>query len=346
MASLKQFKKKHELRIEFYESLLDFMKDGFETGQAIKIIGDSYTDENGHNDSIEYQLYQAISENAVTGLSFNKIFAQYLPAQEAFLVSSAQEDATYSAIESALHKAKNTLRLKKALKSNLVEIVVGLGGSAILFTIFGKEILPNLEKLMPVEKWPALSQWFYQVASSFEVWGAILVSYFVVAIVFALKSMPKDNWQRRLAYALPVSSSVAKGYDQITMADIFNASASLIRSKIDTNDVIEIIRENDSRPFIHSNFDEIEEKLGGGTSLPEALAQSRIVHNELKPIVRRYTAIETALGPKLALLSEKSAEYALSNIEGSMGKLSTLSMSLLLVTMIMSSVSMMMITVK
>lgn len=321
-------------RVEFYESLLDYMKNGFEAPVALKKIADSYTDESGKNYSVEKLLYDRIQEDMAAGLDFNHVLAEFLPEQEALLITTAPVEQFNTALSGAVEMAKRNEAIKKVLTSNRNQL---LGASVLLSTVLagvGMYVFPIMEEMVPVEEWLVFVRYFYDFAKTFPYWGSAIYAYLVLLFIVAKYSLPRSSWPgslegvdgfqpRTLLNILPGGKTIANYYDQISMAILFQILSTLIKSRMDTGDSLNIIKENDQREYVQKNVKEIEEMLGAGMDLPAALSQSELVPKDVKPIVRRYGDLESALGEKLGILSDKSASHVLNEIQSQGGKLSS-----------------------
>jgi type II secretory pathway component PulF len=125
------------------------------------------------------------------GLKFHQVMGPYVPPAERMMLSAGEESGSLAeGFRQAEYVADATKRMRGALFSSLAYPAVLCVLLCLVLYLVAARMMPTLETVLEVEKWPGFAQTLYHVSGFIRDWGLWLGLTFIGLIVLIIKTFP------------------------------------------------------------------------------------------------------------------------------------------------------------
>lgn len=247
--------------------------------------------------------------------SISMVFEGSVPNAELSVIDAAERSGSLAdGFITLVNVINYNSELRKKLLGAVTFPIIMIILSLIVIAGYAIKVFPAFESVVPVTKWPGVSQALYNFGTALSqgLWIYILagVVSLVIAIRMMLGSVTGKIRNSYLDRIMPFST-----YKQLNASVFINNLALMLKNGIPLNDGLSIISLNSNR-WLRSHIDNMQKKMATGVNYGEAL-NTGLLGTEVLLNVSLYAALPS-FNEVLGAVSNKSREH----IREYMGKLS------------------------
>lgn len=152
-------------------------------------------------------IYKLWLDNLEAGQRINEVMAPYIPASERMMIAAGEENGRIAdGFREALFVAQTGKQIRGALIKALAYPVLLLLIQAAVLVIASYQLVPVLEGLLSVDRWPPIAQGFHALTSNLRSWGFAWIAAGFAAVTLIFKTLPgsRGNVRAWLDQHLPL----------------------------------------------------------------------------------------------------------------------------------------------
>lgn len=208
------------------------------------------------------------------------VFTGAVPTTELSLITAAERSGSLAkGFFTLVLIIKNSDELRKKIVSALTFPLIMISLSLIVIAGYAEKVFPAFASVLPVEKWPGITQSLYQfgVALYGGLWLEILIGFIVLVLLvkFAMANLSGAVRNSVLDKILPFST-----YRQLTSSIFLNNLSLMLSNNIPLTDAIAIIQLNANR-WLRWHLDTMLSKMAQGVNYGKALDSGLLGAEEL-----------------------------------------------------------------
>lgn len=254
-------------RIEFYEMLAFLLDNEKPLRQALSDMCDVATDFGRKKHPSAVLLTDCIHA-LDDGESIAVVLVDWVPTQEATLIGTGVLEGN---IAESLRRASRIVAAKAemlgAIKGAVMYPCVLITLVIIMMYMVNEKFIPQLERMVPREKWVGAIWWLGNLSQGVIENGALLIFFLVLIMGGGYWSLGNYTGKPRLFFDLIAPWSLYRIFQGVTF--LLNIS-SLLRVNIQTLIALDILNENSS-PWLQQRIKETQIYIKQGQHLGEAL---------------------------------------------------------------------------
>lgn len=173
-------------------------------------------------------IYKLWLDNLEAGQRINEVMAPYIPASERMMIAAGEENGRIAdGFREALFVAQTGKQIRGALIKALAYPVLLLLIQAAVLVIASYQLVPVLEGLLSVDRWPPIAQGFHALTSNLRSWGFAWIAAGFAAVTLIFKTLPtwRGNARAWLDHHLPPWSI----YREVQSSNFLVAMAALVK---------------------------------------------------------------------------------------------------------------------
>lgn len=291
--------------LPLYDSLLKLQKEG-----AI-LLGKGFS-----------KKLMLLTEKMTNSTSIAAVFQDLIPRDELSVIYASERSG---GLADGFLTLVNIINYNKELMKKLIQAmifpVIMIVLALTVITGYAIKVFPAFAEVIPVTKWPAVTQVLFNFGDSMAhgLWITVLVSAIVTVLIvrFMLANVCGSLRNNMLDRILPFST-----YKQIAASVFLNNLARMLKNKIPINDSLNIINLNSNR-WLKSHINTMIEKMSSGVQYGVALNTGLFGPEELLNI-SLYSGLPS-FNEVLTSVSDKSKENIMAYIQKLAGMLKSLS---------------------
>lgn len=203
------------------------------------------------------------------GFKFHEVIGPYIPASERMMLSAGEESGSLAqGFAKAEYVADAAKRIRAALVSALTYPVVLVLLLCLVLYLVSARMMPELENVLAVEKWPGFAQNLHALAGFIRDWGLLIGGISVALIVVMLRTFPtwKGGTRRWLDRRIPPWTI----YREVTAANMLISLAALVSTGRPIDDALIHIRRV-STPWLAWHVDRFRTQMRLGVPAGRAI---------------------------------------------------------------------------
>lgn len=223
------------------------------------------------------------------GRKFSALIAPYVPPAERLMLMTGESTGKVDAgLAAAQYIAEAAGRMRGALAGALTYPAILLGLLAILMGMAGIYLLPVMESIAPVAKWPPISRHFHTFASMVRDYGLVVVLVGLAATATIIYSLPRwcvrgGEIRRWIDHKLPPYTI----YREYQGASLLLGLSALMNAGTATADALSRIR-SVSPPWLSWHLDRALSGLIGRGKTPSQAIDTGLLDYEVQGDVYDY----------------------------------------------------------
>lgn len=267
------------------------------------------------------KLQEFLGKMATTE-SLSGVFEGFVPREELGVIYSSEKSGS---LAEGFLSIVATLKFEQQLRSQLIKAVtfplIMLCLSLVVIAGYAVKVFPAFEGVIPVNTWPAATQWLYIFGSALYqgLWIYILVVFVALVVVIRLLMVNLTGGLRNrvLDRVLPFST-----YRQMCASLFLSSLSAMLRNNVPLNESLDIIRQNSGRWMGH-HIRSMQNNMAQGQPYGKAMNTGLLGATELLNI-SLYASLPSFHDVLLAV-SEKAKQDIAASIEWLAGLLRSLS---------------------
>ncbi|MBU9849080.1 type II secretion system F family protein [Rahnella aceris] len=260
----------------------------------------------------------------LTGASIAVMFEGLVPKTELSVINAAEQSGS---LADGFMTLVNIINYNSELKSKLISAVLFPAIMMILSLIviagYSMKVFPAFESVVPISKWPGVTQSLYSFGKALVAGLWIYILSFIVITVFSINFIMSNVSgtirNRIIDRILPFST-----YKQIVASIFINNLALMLKNGIPLNDGLAIILLNSNR-WLRHHINSMREKMATGLGYGDAL-NTGLFGAETLLNISLYAELPS-FNEVLSSVSDKSREHVqvyIKKLSGLLKSLSTL----------------------
>jgi len=258
----------------------------------------------------------------LTGASIAVMFKGLVPQSELSVINAAEQSGS---LADGFMTLVNVINYNSELKSKLISAVlfpvIMIILSLIVIAGYSMKVFPAFEGVVPVSKWPGITQSLYSFGNSLVAGLWIYILIVIATIVFFIK-MVISNVSGKLRNQVLDRILPFSTYKQIVGSIFLNNLALMLKNGIPLNDGLGIILLNSNRWLKH-HINIMRENMATGLGYGEAL-NTGLFGPETLLNISLYAELPS-FNEVLSSVSAKSREHVQEYIKSLSGVLKSLS---------------------
>jgi type II secretory pathway component PulF len=244
-------------RINIYERLESFTREEFPVYDSLFKFKQRYDKKN----DFRGKIISIWLENMKNGASFSKAISGWVPEAELNLISAGEDgNGIEKGLEEAIKFAKSSQKIKNTIIGGSVYPVILLLVVLGFIAMFSKQMAPTYLKILPLERWPELGQYFYMFSSAIvNYWYILLITIMAGAFIIGTTINHWTGNIRELFDKFP-PWSVYKVYQSCSF---LIGLASMMQSGTPLNDALAKLKKTSS-PWLANYVDDMMKNLKRG----------------------------------------------------------------------------------
>ncbi|MCW3782575.1 type II secretion system F family protein [Defluviimonas salinarum] len=320
----------YKARTDMYNQLIALLGTGMPKTDAIQMSWDVASMEGKKPKEAIAIVLQDIIQGMKNGLSLGQAMKAWVPQEDVMVFEAIENSDDFVA---NLKEYLEMLEKKKKIKST---ISGGLAYPAVLvlmvygiMTYFGKNVVPQIAQLLPIEKWQGAAKFLtfmYNFANHYAI-PTVVVFLTIVGIIMA--SLPRwADKGRGIADKMPIYST----YRMYTGISFLMSMASLIQGGMPAVQAIDRLRPS-ATPYVAHRLFKVRNQMLNGNNFGAALYKAGTGWPDQKMNLNIKIFAETQdLSAQLAKLSKSWIDVAQANISKTMAVLRTAAMMMVFLT--------------
>lgn len=272
---MKKFGKKQ--RLYLYQFCADMISAGlplFDSLQKLQtegrtLLGKGFSDKLG---AVILQMKQEVSVSAV--------FSDVVPNSELSVITAAEKSGSLAeGFLTLVAVIKYNDELRKKIVGAMIFPLIMISLSLIVIAGYSQKVFPAFASVVPVEKWPGVTQNLYKFGTALYqgLWIKILVGFIIFVFLsrFAMANLSGNVRNKIFDKVLPFST-----YRQLASSVFLNNLALMLSNSIPLTDSLHIVRLNANR-WLRWHIDSMNDKMAQGVHYSKALSTGLLGKEEL-----------------------------------------------------------------
>lgn len=316
---MKKLNKKQ--RLYLYNFCADMIDAGIPLYNSIQKLRDEGMGLLGKGFIVKLDL---ISSRMAESESVNSVFTDLVPKNELSVIFSSEKSGSLASgfrgiAEMINYRKKLTNSIINAVSFPLIMFILAL----VVISGYAVKVFPAFENVIPVQKWPIVTQVLYSFGTSLYngLW-IYFVIFFIVAyilLVLTLNNVTGVIRNRILDRVIPFSI-----YKKMVCSVFISNLSSMLGNKVPINDSLIILGQNANR-WLHEHINEMLDNMARGDAYKDALNTGLLGKEEILNI-SIYSSLPSFsdILAEVALKAREDLALAISRLAGILKSFSTL----------------------
>lgn len=269
-------------RMRLYDRLYRFVHRGYGLKIALEGMLSRFETKNDPRRIIWRRWVRGLNE----GQQFAQLAAPYIPIAEQIMLAAGDRSGKLDVgFRTASFVADAARKMKNALVAALTYPVILLAALVGVLVFVAVKLMPALEGIYPVEKWPSISRGLYHIANFLRDYGVFVALGAVALAIVVVYSLPRwqTAWRRRFDKRVPVYTM----YREFQGASLLIALSALLQSGTPIETALTDIRKNAS-PWLGWHIDLMMKLLRGKGLRPSEAIDTGLLHDETIGYLQDY----------------------------------------------------------
>lgn len=305
-----------EKRITLYQQLVSLTRTGLSKPEAIYMAWVVASDEGAKPKEFDAIIMADVITKMQNGLTIGQALRRWIPREDVMVLEAIEssEDFSTNLEEYVLmmlkkNKIRNTILSGLAYPSVLLAAIYGV----LLY--FGTAILPQIDMVLPKERWTGPASSLAVMADFSEKYALASTVGFLVLLLLTFISLPYwARFGRRRADRLPVYSL----YRMYTGLSFLMSMAALTQGGMGQMEAVDRLRSNANR-YVRYRLEQVRLHMLNGYNFGDSLHRTQLGWPDRKMNLQIKVYSETHdLSTQLGVLAKTWVDQAQLNIERSM----------------------------
>jgi len=215
------------------------------------------------------QIWRRWIAGVTGGYKFHEVIGPYIPDAERMMLSAGEESGSLAqGFAKAEYVADSTKRIKSALVGALTYPAALLVLLCLVLYLVATRMMPELENILDVPRWPVFAQHLYTLSSWVRDYGLYALIALITTIITIIKTFPvwRGPTRRWLDSRIPPWTI----YREVTSANMLISLAALVSTGRPIDDALKSIRRVSS-PWLSWHVDRFRNQMIMGKPAGQAI---------------------------------------------------------------------------
>ncbi len=293
-------------RLSLYEKLADYLDDEVSLVETLEKFQQRFAKRKDYRAAIIGEWLNGIRN----GRNFQTVMMGWVPPSERMLIAGGEESGHLAGgLREAMYATEASRRIQKAIVAALIGPFFLLMAFAGLLAGLSMNLVPILEKMLPVEKWPGHSQVYRIMANTVKDDGIVIAVVIIALFAVAVASMPRirRGRLRSMLDRIPPYSL----YRTVNSASFLVSMASQLSSGVPVEDSIRNINRL-ATTWMRSHTQEMLRRLAQGMK-PGVATDTGLLDEEMADDVMAYSETSN-FSNAIAKLGRRTVERTINRV--------------------------------
>lgn len=272
-------------RLRVYDQLYRYTKRGMGLRDAVEEMLATYEEIGDPRE----ELFRRWRDGLAEGVEFSTLAAPYVPLSEALMLAAGDQISRLdTGIAKARYMCEASTTMSRTIKTAMTYPVLLLIGAMLVVRFVSVEIMPELERMWPLERWPTVSWALHYFATTMREYGLLTVGTLLAVATAVTLSLPR--WHRTGAGVRRWADHTIPPYTlyrEFVSASMLVAVSGLVQAGRSFEEGLQTLRQT-ATPWLTAHLDKMLRGLKGKGMHPSQALKTGILHRDTEQDIRVY----------------------------------------------------------